>query len=1139
MTGKQFHILVAESDGADRTAMERLVETKGLPYQLEFTATVSAALSRLHTKNFDAFLLPYHLFKDTNPNMQAQADHTPCIVLTGTVEQATEALKNGAHDFLVKDHHSEYLRLLPPIIRRELRQRQTREELAAYRSQLEAMVTARTTELQYANAALKSEMAERAQAETALSKSESLLRTIAQNIPNSYLSIISKDLTVGFTAGQEFSKQGLEPDQFVGLTLQQVFGKHTETVKAHYLKTFAGQEQSFELFIHDQYQLYRTVPLRDEHGRIRQILAVAENITKRKNLEKSLVAERDKFDFILQELPIGVTVLDPEDRYIYINPISMVLDGYKSDPDSLLGQHVTSNHPAQARAKIDQILSNFKSGEMSWYSRQAKRGKRTIEISYHALRDRSGGYRGTVRMVTDITERQQATEKLRGVNRALRVLSECNQVVVRATNETAMQQQICEILVKMGGYRFVWVGFAEQDDAKTVRPMAQAGFEDGYLQTLNLTWANTKRGRSPGGTVIRSGKSALIRNIQTNPDFAPWRAEALRRGYYSAIALPLVTRDQTLGALTVYSAETDAFNAEEVRLLEELAGDLAFGIVALRTRAQREQAESALRVRNHIASILLTTPDEEMYGAVLPVILETLKSEYGVFGYINDKGDLVCPSLTREIWDQCQIPDKSIVFPHATWNSLWGRSLIEKKPMVANHGPFNVPQGHLPITRALNVPILYQDEVIGNLLVGNKKTDYTEQDQRLLEAIADYISPVLHARLQRDKEENERHRLETQNLQMQKMEAVNQLTAGIAHDFNNMLTPINGYAELIQLRTTKGDPVYESAGKIMRSGEHAADLIRQLMAFSRQQIIRPQVVDLNDVLSETINILRRVIGENIELSAVYTPDLWLVKVDPTQIEQVIINLAVNARDAMPTGGKLDIRVTNTVLDDEFVARHLDTQPGEHVLLKILDSGAGMSQEVLAHIFEPFYTTKERGKGTGLGLATTYGIIKQSGGYIRCTSREGAGTTFEIYLPRARQESTTPALGETGGDWLQGNETVLVVEDEPGVRNLVVYSLRRQGYTVLEAANGHDALHLAQTYPEKIHLMLTDVVMPGMNGNVLAGKLKESHPNLKIMFMSGYTDSTISDHGILEPGTDFIQKPFSPHNLARQVRKILR
>jgi nitrogen-specific signal transduction histidine kinase/ActR/RegA family two-component response regulator len=401
--------------------------------------------------------------------------------------------------------------------------------------------------------------------------------------------------------------------------------------------------------------------------------------------------------------------------------------------------------------------------------------------------------------------------------------------------------------------------------------------------------------------------------------------------------------------------------------------------------------------------------------------------------------------------------------------------------------------------------------------------------------VADQLAGILA----RVRLEEKRQQLEEQYYQTQKMEALGRLTAGVAHDFNNLLTTINGFAGLIQAELRPDDPLKELVDTILRSSQRAASLVRQLLAFTRKQIIQPQVLDLNMVVAEMDKMLQRVISEDIDLKTILTPDLWPVKVDPTQIEQVIINLAVNARDAMPGGGQLTIETANVIIDDNYVAGHLGTQPGRYVVLALSDTGCGMSYEVKARIFEPFFTTKEVGRGTGLGLATVFGIVKQSGGDIWAYSEENIGTTFKIYLPCVEEKISMSAdHPEIRPEMSVGRETILLVEDDGGIRELLRQMLPKLGYTLLEAGNGQEALQLVAHYPDPIHLLLTDVVMPGMSGKTLAEELFRTRRDLKTLFMSGYTDEAIAQHGVLDPGAIFIQKPFSPIALAAKIRSVL-
>jgi two-component system cell cycle sensor histidine kinase/response regulator CckA len=382
-----------------------------------------------------------------------------------------------------------------------------------------------------------------------------------------------------------------------------------------------------------------------------------------------------------------------------------------------------------------------------------------------------------------------------------------------------------------------------------------------------------------------------------------------------------------------------------------------------------------------------------------------------------------------------------------------------------------------------------------------------------------------------------RKRLEAQFLQSQKMEAIGNLAGGIAHDFNNLLTVINGCTEFLLSDLARDDPRRNDLEQIRQAGQRAVSLTSQLLAFSRKQVFQLRNVDLNYAIAQTSTILRRLIGENIDLVIVPQPDLWPVKADPGQMQQIIMNLAVNARDAMPRGGKLTIETANVDLDEDQFARHAVMPAGAYVMVAISDDGLGMDAETQARIFEPFFTTK-RQSGTGLGLSTVYGIVKQSGGFIWVYSEAERGTTFKIYLPRVRGEADNIAGPEKKELPLQGTETVLVVEDEPSVRTLTARILHRRGYTVLEASDSREALGKAREFAGEIHLVLTDVVLPEMSGKWLAGQIQDARPGAKVLFVSGYTNDAIVHHGVLDSNVAFLQKPFTADTLARKVREVL-
>jgi signal transduction histidine kinase/ActR/RegA family two-component response regulator len=380
--------------------------------------------------------------------------------------------------------------------------------------------------------------------------------------------------------------------------------------------------------------------------------------------------------------------------------------------------------------------------------------------------------------------------------------------------------------------------------------------------------------------------------------------------------------------------------------------------------------------------------------------------------------------------------------------------------------------------------------------------------------------------------------LEEQLHQSQKMDAVGRLAGGVAHDFNNILTVIRGCSEFLLSRIEDQDPLHQDVVSVLKASEQAACLTRQLLAFSRKQVLQPKVFDLNSTVSTMDKMFRRIIGQHIELNTILGSETMPVKADPGQLEQVIMNLVINARDAMPHGGRLSLETAKIFLDEGYCRLHPDVIPGPYVLLAISDTGMGMDPDTQARIFEPFFTTKEKEKGTGLGLATVHGIIRQSEGFIWVYSEPGGGTTFKIYLPEAQEKVEEQGMASAPSASWQGQETVLVVEDEELVRRVARRILQHYGYTILEANTGKEALSIGEQYPGPIHLLLTDVMMPEMDGKELVNHWKDQHPETKVIFTSGYTENAIVHNGTLESNIHFIQKPYRPDALARMVREVL-
>ncbi len=627
-------------------------------------------------------------------------------------------------------------------------------------------------------------------------------------------------------------------------------------------------------------------------------------------------------------------------------------------------------------------------------------------------------------------------------------------------------------------------------------------------------------GMAPLDFVAPGSRDLVLKNITSGFE-GPYEHLALRK---DGLTFPVEVQAQTL-----------PYQGRMVR------------VTAIRDITERKQAEEEIRRRNRELALLNWVIAASAASSKIETILETICRElaqafelpHAAAALLDDKKNVA--TVVAEYLTEDHLTTLHLTIPLAN-DPSFQYLLSFKAPLAvsdAQNDPNLAPIHELlhqrGIASLLIVPLIVGGEIVGGLgLESLEPRHFSTEEINLAWSVADQVAGVLaQARL-----DAERQRWEEQYHHAQKMEAVGRLTTGIAHDFNNILTAINGFATLVQDQLLPDDPLQEMVDKILHSGRRAADLVRQLLAFSRKQVIEPQVLNLNTVVADMDKMLRRIIGEDIDLKTVLAQDLWLVKVDPNQMGQVIMNLAVNARDAMPGGGRLTIETTNVVIDDNYVASHLGTQPGEYVLLAISDTGYGMSYEVKSHIFEPFFTTKELGKGTGLGLATVYGIVKQSGGDIWVYSEEGIGTVFKIYLPHATENKFSSAQLGMGEEIPSGNETILIVEDHAPVRELVRQILQRQGYILLEAQNGQEALRLIANYADPIHLLLTDVVMPGLSGKALAEEAAHLRPDMKILFMSGYTDETITHHGVIERGVAFLQKPFTPTALARKVRAVL-
>jgi PAS domain S-box-containing protein len=593
-----------------------------------------------------------------------------------------------------------------------------------------------------------------------------------------------------------------------------------------------------------------------------------------------------------------------------------------------------------------------------------------------------------------------------------------------------------------------------------------------------------KVGRSCTAYVFHTGRAMLIPQSVFDQLAEQGEVELVGTASPSWLGVPLRTPSATIGVLVVQHYEDErAYTERDLEFLASVGGQIAMAIERKRVETAQRESEARLRVLiEQLPAVLWTVDNDLRFTSSLGAGLARMGLK---------PNEVVGMSLP----DYFQTTD----------------------------------QGFMPIAahrRAIaGEPVTFHIEWAGGSYACHAEPLRAE-DGRVQGAICMALDIT------------DRKHLEAQLRQAQKMEAVGRLAGGIAHDFNNLLMVIQGYTELLLERLGVNDPLRRNADQIREASERAASLTRQLLAFSRKQVLAPKVLNMRIVVADMEKMLRRLIGEDVELATLTPPGLWNVKADRSQVEQVILNLAVNARDAMPRGGKLTIETANVELDNSYSHHQAVVAPGRYVMLAVADTGCGMDAETQAHVFEPFFTTKEKGKGTGLGLATVYGVVKQSGGYVWVYSEPGHGTTFKVYLPRVEESVGVEEKAAEAEAPQRGSETILLVEDEKGVRELAREYLVQNGYTVLDAENGARALEIARGHDGPIHLMLTDVVMQGLSGRELAEKAAKIRPDMKVLFMSGYTDQAVIHHGLLSADTVLLQKPFTLNALATKLRATL-
>ncbi len=677
----------------------------------------------------------------------------------------------------------------------------------------------------------------------------------------------------------------------------------------------------------------------------------------------------------------------------------------------------------------------------------------------------------------ELTERKRAEAAIRQRNRDLALLNRIIEQSVSTLDETEILSTACrELALVFGVPQAAAVLF---NPTRAEATIITEDVVDGQAKTTNTTLALEN---SQGFFHLLNRQTPLVvLDAPNDPQMASLHAQIEAFGLKTMLLAPLIAEGETMGVLGIGTNEPYAYSQKQINLTQRVAEQVS-GVLARLRLIQTRERFSAI-IEQSTEAVLITDPKG--------IIVYTNPAFSRMTGY---PGAEVCGKPTIILGRTIKNPGPilSAIRDGRGWE---GRMECTKKDGT----PYTSDTIVLPIRDT-------QDNIIN--FVGVQR-DVTHQLE-----------------------------IEAQLRQSQKMEAVGQLAAGIAHDFNNMLTAINGFAELLQFQLHPDSVEYDYALQILEAGQRAATLVGQLLAFSRKQMIAPKILNLNQTIVNMQKMLQRLAGEAIALKTILHSNLWPIKMDPAQIEQVMVNLTVNARDAMQNGGKLIIETANVTLDKTYTVRRPDVEQGQYVMLAITDTGAGISRNIQERVFEPFFTTKELGKGTGLGLATVFGIVKQNDGDIELNSTLNKGTTFKIYFPRARDPSVTQPEMATDPSMPTGDETILLVEDNHSVRELSRLTLQECGYQLLEAASGNEALEIAENTVRHIDLLLTDIVMPGISGKTVAEKLRQTHPHLKVLFMSGYADDPAGVQNMLDEHTGFIAKPFNAALLTQTVRVLL-
>jgi two-component system cell cycle sensor histidine kinase/response regulator CckA len=826
-------------------------------------------------------------------------------------------------------------------------------------------------------------------------------------------------------------------------------------------------------------------------------IAFIVDITERKLAQDQLLRSEARLRSFF-ELPLtGFAITSPDKGWLVVNDRLCEMLGYsRAELLAMTWEQLT--HPDDVAANTVQF-TRMLAGELDGYTlekRYLRKGGEVIwaSIATGCVRKGDGSVDYLCTLLADTTARKKAELHVQQLNRMYAMLSDINGMMMREKDPQRLFEAACSIAVEKGRFRGAWIGLPDAG-GRWLRPAASAGVIGGYLEFINIDLHDAVQSRGPAARSYLSGQCTTCNDIATDPSFAPWRREALKRGYRASGVAPLKIEGRVVGIINLYANEPDFFDIEELSVVGELAGNIGLALEVNRRETARQHAEANLHESEERFRQLAENMDEVFW------MTDVAKHE---MLYVSPAYEKIwgrsCASLRAApvTWIEAIHPEDRERVRQSLIHQVSGR--YDETFRVVR------PDGSVRWVRDRAFPVRGADGVV----------------QRIVGTVDDIT---------------ERRQLEEHLRQSQKMEGIGQLAGGVAHDFNNILAAMLMQTELTEMIEGLPEVVYEKLRQLRSFAERAANLTRQLLLFSRRQVMQPHDLDLNEAVVGTARMLQRIIGEDVQLTLNLHAGELRTHADPGMLDQVLMNLLLNARDATPAGGTLTVETSHRTFTAAEAARTPDVAAGRYLCLRVTDTGCGIAPEHRLRIFEPFFTTKEPGKGTGLGLATVFGIVKQHGGAITVQSALGRGTTFEILLPAVGRAAPAPAAAT--GVLPRGTETVLLVEDEPIVRQAVTTTLERAGYRVLHAGNGPEALRLWEENRQDIRLLLTDIVMPqGISGRELAARLRTSDAALRVIFMSGYSPDMAGRELHLQPGQEFIQKPYSSQQLLEAVRSSL-